>query len=149
MKYLFLGSAQFSKSHSEILCRYGFFFLGLWIMSLGVAFTVQSNLGVAPWDVLHIGLSRVTTLSIGFWVIVIGFILVVITSLLTRQLPALGTLLNMVSIGIFIDIILFFQLVPAVHNWWIRLLFLVIGIVLLCFGGGLYIARLVRGHVTA
>jgi uncharacterized protein len=44
------------------LWRWVFFFGGLWIMALGTVFTIKSNLGVAPWDVLHIGLAHVSRL---------------------------------------------------------------------------------------
>ena len=49
----------------ERVWRWLFFVFGLWVMSLGVVLTIRAELGVAPWDVLHIGLAQRTPLSIG------------------------------------------------------------------------------------
>lgn len=42
----------------ERVWRWLFFVFGLWVMSLGVVLTIRAELGVAPWDVLHIGLAQ-------------------------------------------------------------------------------------------
>ncbi|SFJ01100.1 YczE/YyaS/YitT family protein [Thermoflavimicrobium dichotomicum] len=123
----------------ERFCRYSFFFLGLWLMALGIVCTIQAELGVSPWDVLHIGLSYKTSLSIGFWVIAVGFCIVGITSLMTRRLPQMGTLLNMICVGFFVDFILYLNVIPHMHSWWGKSLLLLIGIFISTLGAGLYI----------
>ncbi|MBA4493003.1 YitT family protein [Paenactinomyces guangxiensis] len=120
--------------------RLAFFFIGLWIMAVGTVCTIQANLGVAPWDVLHIGLSKVTPLSIGVWSIIVGVFLVGITCWMDRRIPRWGTVLNMICFGLFLDLIMFFHLIPQVHEWWSRILLLIIGICLLAFGAGLYMS---------
>lgn len=41
--------------------------LGLAVMGYGIGMMVEANLGVAPWDTLHIGLQQTFGLTIGIW----------------------------------------------------------------------------------
>lgn len=140
--YLKVGftSKEMTPRLYDLFCRVTFFFMGLWLMAVGAVCTIQAGLGVAPWEVLHIGLAKVTGLTIGFWVIVLGILIVGLTCLMNREIPRWGTVLNMICVGLFIDIIMFADLIPRVYDWWSRIGFLMIGIALLSFGAGLYIA---------
>ncbi|MFC7441376.1 YczE/YyaS/YitT family protein [Laceyella putida] len=122
------------------LWRWVFFFGGLWIMALGTVFAIKSNLGVAPWDVLHIGLAHVSRLSIGTWVTVFGILILGVTCWLQRSLPQWGTFLNMLLLGPFIDFIFFLEFIPDVHGLIWRLSFLTFGVMLVSLGAGMYIA---------
>ncbi len=114
---------------------------GLFLMATGIVCTYRSELGLGPWDVLHQGISRHTPLSFGIASIAVGALLVLVDSLL-RAYPSVGTLLNMVLIGLFVD----WQLRL---NWWpdlsgeplfLRLLVDVIGVMLVGLGTAFYIA---------
>jgi len=85
--------------------------LGLFIFSLGIVFTLHSSLGLGPWDVLHQGLSGRISLTFGQTSILVGGVLILITVLLGER-PGLGTVLNMVLIGLFVDAIQWTRLVP-------------------------------------
>jgi uncharacterized membrane protein YczE len=122
------------------LWRWFFFVAGLWILSFGVVLTIQANLGVAPWDVLHIGLSRTTSLSIGLWVQLVGLFLVAVTAWLKRRRPEIGTVLNMILVGWFIDGWLILNWIPTTSSLLIRWIYLLAGIGLAGFGAGMYIA---------
>ncbi|WP_354005800.1 hypothetical protein [Fictibacillus terranigra] len=62
------------------------FFMGLLIMSFGISLMIRTDLGNAPWDVLHIGLYYQFGLSIGTWSITIGFLMIGATRLLENSL---------------------------------------------------------------
>jgi uncharacterized membrane protein YczE len=124
----------------DVLVRVTFFLTGLWLIALGVVCTILARLGVAPWDVFHIGLARVTSLSIGFWVSAVGVVIVLLTCWLTRSLPKWGTVGNMLIIGVFIDWILWLDWIPHVQTWWARLALFFAGMILNGLGVGLYIA---------
>ena len=128
------------KEVRDRLWRWMFFVAGLWTMSLGVVLTIQANLGVSPWDVLHIGLAKTTSLSIGMWVQLVGLVLVAVTAWMKRRLPEIGTVLNMVLVGLFIDALLYLDWIPAPSSLLVRWIFLVLGIGLAGFGAGMYIA---------
>src|SRR5690625_3641872 len=90
------------KQH-DIGFRWVFFFAGLVVLGLGVALTVKGQrFGVGSWDVLHIGLFKQLGLSIGMWSIIMGILIVAISSIGLRDWPKLGTFLNMTLVGLFI-----------------------------------------------
>lgn len=58
----------------EFWIRWLAFFLGIAIMAFGIALTIRAELGIAPWDVLHIGLMLKFGLTVGSWSIIVGFL---------------------------------------------------------------------------
>jgi uncharacterized membrane protein YczE len=79
--------------------------LGLVLCGFGIALMVAGDLGLGPWDVLHQGLSNRTGLPIGTVTIVVGA-LVMLLWLPLRERPGLGTVLNVLLIGIVLDLTL-------------------------------------------
>lgn len=116
------------------------FFTGLWFLALGAVFTIKARLGVPTWEVLHIGLANVIGFTIGTWVVLVGVAILSVVCWFRRSLPKWGTVLNMIFVGVFIDLILFFHLVPDVQSLWLRWVFFFTGMIVLALGGGLYIA---------
>ncbi len=112
--------------------------IGVMIMSFGIALMIRAELGSAPWDVLHIGLTLQFGLTVGTWSIILGFCILALTALLTKEWPQLGAFLNMLLVGLFID--LFLWLIPIQDLLVIKLLMLLLGIVIIGYGIGLYIA---------
>lgn len=116
------------------------FIIGLLIMSLGIVLVITANLGSAPWDVLNIGLHIQFGLTIGSWAIIVGFLILLIVAILSKKLPPFGALLNMVLVGVFIDIFLLlpFMNTPAtLYQKWIMFL---IGLIIMGYGMGFYIS---------
>jgi len=122
----------------EMFTRVIVFFFGIMIMCFGIALTIEASLGVSPWDVLHIGLYKSFGLRIGTWSQIIGLLIVSTTFFLDKSILSIGTVLNMIFVGWFID--LFLYITPTAHIWWIKALFLIIGIIFLALGSGMYIA---------
>lgn len=119
--------------------RWVFFMGGMVIMSLGISLTIKGQrLGIAPWDVLHIGLYENIGLTIGSWSILTGLLIVTITSIFLRQWPRLGTWLNMLVIGLFIDF--FNWLLPEVTSLPLQILCFALGVFVLSYGVGVYVA---------
>jgi len=111
-------------------------YLGLWLYGLGAALQVRAGLGLDPWDVFHQGVSRHVGLAIGTVVIVVGaFVLLLWIPL--RQLPGLGTVSNVVLIGVSLNVNL--ELLPTLHGLWLRGPGLAIGILLGGVATGMYI----------
>lgn len=59
------------------LLRYLALFSGFFIIANGIVFTIQANLGVNRWDVLHIGISSQTVLFLGRVMQGLGLILII------------------------------------------------------------------------
>src|SRR5690625_2849192 len=119
--------------------RWGFFLIGLMVMSLGIAMTIKGQrLGVGPWDVLHVGLYNKFNLSIGSWNVITGVIIILLVSIVLRELPKIGTWINMAVIGIFID--LFIWLLPEFTTIWGQMIIFILGIIVMGYGAGIYVS---------
>jgi uncharacterized membrane protein YczE len=77
-------------------------YAGLVLYGLSMALLVRSGLGVMPWDVLHQGLARQLGWSLGVVTIVVGA-LVLLAWIPLRERPGLGTVSNVVVIGLALD----------------------------------------------
>jgi uncharacterized membrane protein YczE len=77
-------------------------YVGLVLYGVSMALLVRSGLGVMPWDVLHQGLARHLGGTIGGWSIVVGA-LVLLAWVPLRERPGVGTVSNVVVIGVAVD----------------------------------------------
>jgi len=116
------------------------FVVGIFILALGAGTLITANLGVATWDVLHIGLSNLTRLSVGRWVQIVGVIMVLMTCIFERKRPVIGSILNIVLVGFFLNIILGANIIPHFQGLVSRFVLLILGIVLMGIGSGMYVA---------
>lgn len=116
------------------------FVTGLFISAAGSVATIRANLGISPWDVLADGLSHRTTLSFGAAVVSIS-ITVVILSWLIGIRPGAGTLVNMILIGTFDDLLLNTGIGTSVATapLAVQLAVLASGVGLVGFGAAIYI----------
>jgi uncharacterized membrane protein YczE len=118
-------------------------YAGLGAYGASMALLVRSSLGVMPWDVLHQGLARRLGLSLGTMTIVVG-VLVLLCWVPLRQRPGLGTVSNVLVIGVVVDAVL--RVLPAPGPMWARVGFVAAGIVLNAVATALYLgARLGPG----
>ncbi|MET8090936.1 hypothetical protein [Micromonospora sp. NPDC005220] len=101
-------------------------YLGLALYGVSMALMIRSHLGLDPWDVFHQGLSDLTGLSFGTVTIGVGA-LVLLLWIPLRQRPGLGTVSNVVVIGLVVDATL--ALLPAGGPLSVRIALLIIGIV--------------------
>ncbi|MFF0122846.1 membrane protein YczE [Micromonospora arida] len=101
-------------------------YLGLTLYGLSMALMIRSHLGLDPWDVFHQGLSELTGLSFGTVTIGVGA-LVLLLWIPLRQRPGLGTVSNVVVIGLVVDATL--ALLPAAGPLSAQIAMLVTGIV--------------------
>jgi uncharacterized membrane protein YczE len=101
-------------------------YAGLIAFAFGEAMIVRANLGVMSWDVLHQGLARHLGLSIGQWSVIIGA-LVLLLWIPLRERPGLGTVSNVLVIGLGLDV--FLAVLPAPTSMPARVALLLAGIV--------------------
>jgi uncharacterized membrane protein YczE len=77
-------------------------YAGLVLYGVSLALMVRGDLGLAPWDVLHSGLTHYVPLSIGQVLVVVSF-LVLLLWIPLREVPGLGTISNAVVVGMAAD----------------------------------------------
>jgi uncharacterized membrane protein YczE len=102
-------------------------YAGLFVFGISTALMVRSDLGLNPWDVFHEGLGGRTPLSFGAVVIITGAIVLLLWIPL-RQRPGLGTISNIIVIGVAADFGLW--LIPDVASLPVRAVMLTAGILL-------------------
>jgi uncharacterized membrane protein YczE len=109
---------------------------GLVLYGGSMALMIRAGLGLDPWDVFHFGVSQHVSLSFGTVVIVVGALVLLLWAPL-RQWPGLGTIANVVVIGLATDASL--ALLPVPQALWVRTVLLLSGIGLNAVAGALYI----------
>lgn len=125
-----------NHSPAELRRRLPRLLLGLVLCGLGIASMVAGDLGLGPWDVLHQGVSQRTGVPIGAVNILVG--LVVLGAWLPlRERPGLGTVLNVVVIGVVIDLTLLVLHTP--DSLALRTAMTLAGPLLFGVGSGFYI----------
>ncbi|QCX27004.1 YczE/YyaS/YitT family protein [Nocardioides jishulii] len=118
-------------------------FLGLLVYGLSLALMVEGALGVAPWDVMHLAITRYVPLTLGQVVIVASFV-VLLAWIPLREKPGLGTVANAFVVGLSTDAAL--AVLPTPDSLTLRIAFVVLGVVLNAVATAFYIgAQLGRG----
>ena len=111
--------------------------VGLVLFGFGLALMVIAELGLAPWDVFHQGISERTGIPIGTVVIITGLLLLV-TWIPLREKIGIGTIANAIVIGITLDLALL-VLPESLDLLAARWLAMLTGILIVAIGSGLYI----------
>jgi uncharacterized membrane protein YczE len=109
---------------------------GLALYGMSMAMLVRADLGLDPWDVLHQGLSHYLPLSFGTVTIVVGA-LVLLLWIPLKQQPGLGTVSNVIVIGLAADLGLW--LIATPDGLAVRIVMMVSAIVLNGLAGAIYI----------
>jgi uncharacterized membrane protein YczE len=116
--------------------RLGQLYAGLVLYGVSMALQIRAGLGLDPWDVFHQGVAEHTGLSFGSVVIVTG-VVVLLAWVPLRQRPGIGTVSNVIVIGIAVDVAL--ALLPAAGSDPVALAMLLAGVGLNGVASGAYI----------
>lgn len=111
-------------------------YVGLGLYGLSTAMFIRSDLGVDPWDVFHLGVAIQLGMSIGTVIILTGAAVLLFWVPL-RQWPGLGTISNVICIGLAADATM--MLIPELTSLPLRIALLVAGIVVNAIATGMYI----------
>jgi len=123
--------------------RLGQLAVGLWLYGCSGALQVRAALGLDPWDVLHQGLAGHLHLAIGTVVVLVGAAVLLLWVPL-RQWPGVGTMSNVVLIGVSMNVTL--SLLPTPTHLALRVAEMLGGVALCGVATGMYIgARLGPG----
>ena len=109
---------------------------GLALFGLGAALFIGSDLGAAPWDVFHQGIAIHTGLPLGLVIELTGLVIVALWYPLGLR-PGWATLLNAIEIGLVVMAV--GRVLPESGSLLVRSSYLVIGLLCVGVGSGLYI----------
>jgi uncharacterized membrane protein YczE len=111
-------------------------YAGLVLYGASMALQIRAGLGLDPWDVFHQGVSDRTGLSFGTVVVIVGAV-VLLAWVPLRQRPGLGTVSNVIVIGVAVDAAL--ALLPAAGSAPVAVAMLLAGVGLNGVASGAYI----------
>jgi len=101
--------------------------LGYVLYALGVVFNIKAGLGLSPWNVFNEGLNKMIGITIGQSIIVVGFIIVIVTSFFKEKI-GIGTLGNMICIGLFTDLFLELNIIPTFDIVILKVMMIMLGL---------------------
>lgn len=119
--------------------------VGLLVAAYGICMTVNSNLGISPWDVfaqgLALKLSQITgdTYTLGTLTRWIGWVVLILVVVLKEKI-GFGTIYDILIVGSFINFYSDNNLVPMPQSFALKFVLLVAGFVVWSFGVYLYMA---------
>jgi uncharacterized membrane protein YczE len=122
-----------SKLYAEKLARC---IAGLAFFGFGITLFIRANLGLAPWDIFHKGLSEKLDVSIGLVIVGVGLLLLLLWIPL-RQKPGVGTVLNALEIGFVVNLTK--PLIGEPDQLVMRMLMVIAGVLVIALGSALYI----------
>lgn len=120
--------------------RYVRLLVGLVLFAVGLWLGLVAELGVGPWDVLTGGLSQQLGTPFGRTAIGVS-VVVLLIGMAARVRPGVGTLLNVVVIGLVLDVLLATPLLEGLDRQplALRLVVVVLGIASVAAGSALYL----------
>jgi uncharacterized membrane protein YczE len=101
---------------------------------------IKANVGTAPWDALYVATSRITGLTVGTCIFIIGGIVILINALIRWGKPRIGSMIPIVIIGAFVDFLnLNLLSFIKLNNLFIQWPLFFLGLVVMTFGIALYL----------
>lgn len=114
--------------------------VGLMCYGLAIALMLHAGIGLDPWSVFHVGLSKLSGLTYGEVSVLVGAAILGLSYLLFRSVPGLGTILNMLLIGPWVDFYNAKPWLPTAHGYLWGIPQFMVGVMLLGMASGLYIS---------
>jgi len=122
---------------SVVLPRLPGLIAGLLLFGIGIAFMAEAGMGLGPWEVFHQGIARQLGVQLGTVSIVLGIPILLAWYPLGER-PGVGTVLNIVLIGTATNVAM--GVLPTVVGQPQQLLLMLLGVVTIAAGSGLYLA---------
>nr|WP_312576910.1 hypothetical protein [Sedimentibacter sp.] len=125
---------------NEFIVRISKLIFGLFIYSLGLVLSINANIGLAPWDAFSIGVSLVSGISYGKVSIITGIFILFIVVIFLKEKIGLGTILNTILIGAFVDMLQSLNVIPYMTNFFLGILMLLTGQLVVSIASYFYIS---------
>lgn len=126
----------------EIIIRSIFAFIGVAILAFGAATLRIGQVGLDPYTAANIGIGNALGLSLGVYQLGINIGILVLVFIFGRKYIGIGTIINMVLTGFFIDFFtwIYEDILTIELTWFYRILLLVLGVIIFTFGASFYMS---------
>ncbi len=112
--------------------------IGQFFYAIGSYLSIQANIGLAPWSAFSMGITYFTPFSYGDVIILSGLVILAI-DLLLRERIGLGTLLDILLMGKFVDLFQYLGIVPLIENFFVGVIVLLVGQFSIALGTYFYV----------
>ena len=108
--------------------------LGLALFAVGTYFTIQANIGVAPWDCFYLGIQN----TFGFQYSLCASLIIIVIDLLIKERIGIGTILDALIVGKTVDLCSWLGFLPEQTDPVMGVVIMVIGLIINGFGQYIY-----------
>lgn len=126
------AQGRWDLGFNRVLILFG----GLFLFGIGDSLLIQGNIGNAPWSVFAQGVSQKLDITMGWSTFGISA-LVLLAWIPLREKPGFGTISNIVIIAIAIQIGV--TLIPLQHNYYLGILYSLLGVAAVGMASSIYI----------
>lgn len=112
--------------------------IGQFLYALGITMTINADQGMSPWTVFHQGVGLQLGLTIGQATILVGFVIIIINFMFKEKI-GWSTVANMALVGIYIDLLMFNNLVPIFKNIYLSYIMMFMGMFLVGYSTAIYV----------
>ena len=112
---------------------------GLFIYACGVYLTVQANIGIAPWECLSMSIAPKIGIPFGM-VHTLSGILILLIDLLLKEKIGIGTILDTLLVGNYVDWISYFEPIPVCNNLPVSISMVIAGLFVMGYGQYFYMS---------
>lgn len=123
-----------------LLQRFLFLFLGFTVISFGAYLGISVQyIGLEPWSAAVFGISKFS-LTYGIWNILIQSVFLVLTYLMEKRLPRLGTIINSFYVSFLIDLFVYLDFAPKFENHFINFAIFLFSVFICAIGASMVIS---------
>lgn len=123
----------------ELKCRIGMSLFGVIICAISVGIFKIAALGVDPFQSLMSGLDKMIPIDFGTLYVIVNLILLIFSIVVDRHNIGIATFINLFLLGYITDFTYkSLQKIIVDPNMVVRLVCLIVGIVIICFGSSFY-----------
>lgn len=126
------------KKLNQFFLKMPSLFLGFFLFAVAILLALYSDLGMSPWDVLHMGIVNHSILSLGQVSEIVG-LGIILLSLFLGVVPGIATIFNMIFIGLFVDLLNKTGLIKTPEAMIFKIIMLASAILIMGFGSYFYL----------
>lgn len=126
----------------ELIIRSLFALIGVAILAFGAATLRIGQVGLDPYTAANIGIGESLGLSLGVYQLIINIIILGIVFIFGRKFIGIGTVINMVLTGFFIDFYtwIYKDFFTIKINLFSQSILLIVGVLIFTFGASFYMS---------
>jgi uncharacterized membrane protein YczE len=130
------------RNNKELVLRSFYALAGVAILAFGAALLRVGQVGLDPYTAANIGVGATLGLSLGVYQLIVNIIILILVFIFKKKYIGIGTIINMVLTGFFIDFYtgLFDAFFKAKMTILLQVVFLIVGIMIFTFGASFYMS---------